>query len=185
MFSFVFDFATCLTASLSPWAKGHTWQSWREYYKKNQNELDRKIRIHQKEQAKKAQPMEEAPESTHMGRAREESEALRLPPKVPYMNQPRNAQAGESRKNNATKNTYRETAQQAASGRVEAAKQKVRVEQKRMERSGDANISSESTIGGKSRTNVLNTSKGNTKHWCRSSSAERVTSEERATHTAR
>ena len=99
-----------------------------------------------------------------MDHAREESEAQRPPSKVSYTNQTRNAQAGNSGQNDATKNTSRENAQYVASGRVQAPKQKARAEPERMERSGDAAVSSEIAIGGESRANVSNASNGSMKH---------------------
>ena len=43
-----------------PWGRGHSWQSWREHYKKNQEEIDRQVRLYQKEVARKRQGGAEA-----------------------------------------------------------------------------------------------------------------------------
>jgi len=46
-----------------PWSKYHTWQSWRERYRKNQDYFDRQIRKYQKRNKSDTRPREVVEES--------------------------------------------------------------------------------------------------------------------------
>ncbi|KJA19135.1 hypothetical protein HYPSUDRAFT_89611 [Hypholoma sublateritium FD-334 SS-4] len=148
-----------------PWARGHSWQSWREYYKKNQVEMDRKIRNHQKEEEKKARAAEEPTPTNHAKEESEESEAQKPRPKVSNTSQNRYAQAGSSGQNAVTKTTSRtETAQRVTGARVEAPRQRARVEPEGEEQGRGSNRLPELATGGEYKTNVLNRSKGEMDH---------------------
>lgn len=130
--------------------------------------MDRKIRKYQKEEEKKAREAEEPPQPTSTNPAKEESEkseAPKPPPKVSNMNQNRNGQAGSSGQNAATKNTARtENAQQVTSARVEAPREKARVDPERMERGGSWSRLPEVAMGRESWANVSNSNRGNKKY---------------------